>query len=83
MFTFIEISRRRSHLPSRAFIRLLTLQYRRQSKADNGSVKVQSVLCEDAVFEENNRGLKIFALNICLTIVIVYAKAVNIGKQMK
>ena len=51
MFTFIEISRRRIHerSPSRTFIRLFTLPYKKQGKTDDGVSDVQSVLCEDAV----------------------------------
>ena len=40
-------------------------------------VKIQSVLCEDDMFEENNRGLKIYVTkmcNNCLVTVILYAK---------
>ena len=48
---FIEISRRQSHeyLPSRKFIRLFTLPYKRQGKAGDWVIEVQLVLCEDAV----------------------------------
>ena len=51
LFTFIEFSRRRSHehSPSKAFIRLFTLPYKRQGKAGNEWVKVLTLLCEDAV----------------------------------
>ena len=51
MFTFIEITRRQNHerTPSRTFIRLFTLPYKRQGKAGDCASEVQSVLCEDAV----------------------------------
>ena len=35
-------------LPSRTFVRLLTLPYKMQSKASEWVGEVQSVLCEDA-----------------------------------
>ena len=51
MFTFIVILRRRTHehSPSRTFIRLFTLPYRKQGKAGDWVSEVQSVLCEDTV----------------------------------
>ena len=60
MFTFIEISRRRSHehQPSRTSLRLFTLPYKRQGKAGN-CVKVLTVLCENLV------PLKISAAKVC------------------
>ena len=50
LFTYIEISRRQRKSPTKAFIRLLTLQYKRQDRASNGdSKRIQSVLCEDTL----------------------------------
>ena len=38
------------HSPPSAFIRLLSLQYKRQDRAGNGdSERIQSVLCEDTL----------------------------------
>ena len=53
IFTFMKISRRRSHehLLSRTFIRLFTLPYKRQSKAGNWVSEVQSVSWRFLVFE--------------------------------
>ena len=51
MFIFIEISRWRSdnHSSSRTFIRLFTLPYKSKAKQAIELVKIQSVLCEDAM----------------------------------
>ena len=50
LFTFIETSRRQKHFTSSAFVRLLTMRYKRQGIASNGNSElIQSVLCEDAL----------------------------------
>ena len=49
-FTFIENSRRQSHSPPSAFIRLLSIRYKIKDRASNGnSERIQSVLCEDTL----------------------------------
>ena len=74
IFTFIDKSRWRSHAysSSRTFIRRIMLPYKRQGKVGNESVKVQSVLCADAMcLKQIMLVLKISFINICQTIVII------------
>ena len=40
LFTFIEISQRHRYSPLRAFIRLLTLRYKRQDRSSNGDSEI-------------------------------------------
>ena len=68
MFTFIEISRRQSHehSPSRTFIKLFMLPYKKQGRAGEwGSKSSVSLVWRRGVFDEINRDLKISVTKIC------------------
>ena len=50
MFTFIEVSRRRSHSHSFSVHQIVYTAIKSKAKQTTESVKVESILCEEAEF---------------------------------